>query len=200
MEYPKSVQELIESFTRLPGVGRKTAERLALYVYSNISDEDAKNFAQSIINVKKNLQRCTVCGNLSEEPICPICKSEERDKSQVMVVENVKDLFVLERLGVFHGTYHVLNGAIDFSKGIGVEDINIAQLINRVKQGTIKELILATNATLEGETTSRYIKALLEEYDVKMTRIAHGLPVGGDISYADQTTVLKALEGRRNYE
>ena len=117
-----------------------------------------------------------------------------------MVVETVKDLFVLEKLGVFNGVYHVLGGAIDFSNGIGVEDINIKSLIERVKQGQIKELILACNATLEGETTSRYIKALLEEFDVKITRIAHGLPVGGDISYADQITVLKALEGRRNYE
>ena len=200
MEYPKSILSLIESFSKLPGIGKKSAERLALHVYSNMSEDDTLEFAQSLSSVKQNLKHCEICGNLTEDKLCSICASDEREKSQVMVVETVKDLFVLEKLGVFNGVYHVLGGAIDFSNGIGVEDINIKSLIERVKQGQIKELILACNATLEGETTSRYIKALLEEFDVKITRIAHGLPVGGDISYADQITVLKALEGRRNYE
>lgn len=200
MEYPKSIQKLIESFQTLPGIGKKSAERLALHVYSSMSLEDANEFAQNLTNVKENLHTCNICGNLTEGEICQICANPERRRDHIMVVESVKDLFVLEKLEVFKGVYHVLNGAIDFSNGIGVEDINIPSLIERVKQGNISEVILACNATLEGETTSRYIKVLLEGYDVKITRIAHGLPVGGDISYADQVTVLKALEGRRNYE
>lgn len=200
MDFPKSLLGLVSNFSSLPGIGKKTAERLALHVYSNMSEEVIEDFAKNLVNVKKNLHHCKVCGNLTETELCPICGDDTRDSSQVMVVENIKDLFVIERLGVYQGVYHVLGGAIDFSNGIGVEDIDINGLIERVKSGSINELILACNATLEGETTSRYIKALLDEFDVKITRIAHGLPVGGDIAYADQTTVLKALEGRRKYE
>lgn len=199
MDYPKPIEDLISNFMRLPGVGRKTAERLALYVYSNMSLEDAQSFGESFINIKKNLHVCPICGSLTEHEKCDICQDEKRDHSTVMVCETVKDLFVLEKLGQYRGVYHVLNGAIDFSNGIGVEDIRIAELLERVKNGGIKEVILATNATLQGETTSRYIKTLLEDSDVKITRIAHGLPVGGDLSYADEMTVLKALEGRVNY-
>lgn len=199
MDYPKSILGLIESFASLPGIGKKTAERLAMHVYSNMTEVDIEQFAQNLLDVKKNLHQCRICGNLTEEDICPICSDSTRDHHQVMVVENVKDLFIIERLKAFNGVYHVLGGAIDFSKGIGVEDIAIPALVERVKNDKIEEIILACNATLEGETTSRYIKALLEDFDVKITRIAHGLPVGGDIAYADQTTVLKALEGRRNY-
>lgn len=200
MEYPRAINDLVESFSSLPGIGKKTALRLALHVYSNMNDDQTTTFAKNLVNVKKNLHHCKICSNLSEDEICPICSDNKRDSSLVMVVENVKDLFVIESLNAYKGLYHVLNGAIDFSSGVGIEDINIASLIERVKSGTIKELILACNATLEGETTSRYIKALLSDEDIKITRIAHGLPVGGDISYADQVTVLKALEGRRNYD
>jgi len=199
MDYPKPIEDLIANFMRLPGIGRKTSERLAMYVFSNMSLEEANNFAKSFIDIKKNLHVCPICGNLTENDICDICNDPNRDKTQIMVCENVKDLFVLESLGQYKGVYHVLNGAIDFSNGIGVEDIRIAELLERVKNGTVKEVILACNATLQGETTSRYIKTLLEESDVKITRIAHGLPVGGDLSYADEMTVLKALEGRIKY-
>lgn len=199
MEYPKPIEDLISSFMRLPGIGRKTAERLALYVYSNMSDEEAKTFGQSFIKLKENVHACSICGNLSCDPICPICSDPTRDKTQIMVVETVKDLFVLEKLGQFRGVYHVLNGAIDFTQGIGVEDIRIAELLSRVKNEHIKEVILACNATLQGETTARYIKTLLEDSDVLVTRLAHGLPIGGDLSYADEMTVLKALEGRIKY-
>lgn len=199
MEYPKSILDLIESFKHLPSIGNKTAERLAMYVYSNMSLDDTNKFAENLVNIKKNLKKCKICGNLTEGDICEICANKSRDKSTIMVVENIKDLFVLERLNVFNGLYHVLNGAISFQQGIGVEDLEINSLIKRVKSESIKELIIATNATLEGETTARYIKALLEDYDINITRIAHGLPVGGDITYADEITVLKALEGRRNY-
>lgn len=199
MEYPKAILDLIESFKRLPSIGKKTAERLAMYVYSNLSQEDTESFAKNLVNVKLNLKRCKCCGNLTENDTCEICSNPKRDKSTIMVVENVNDLYVLEKLNVFNGIYHVLNGAISFQNGIGVEDIEINSLIERTKKEDIKELIIATNATLEGETTARYIKALLDDSDVNITRIAHGLPVGGDITYADEVTVLKALEGRRNY-
>lgn len=199
MEYPKAILELIESFKRLPSIGSKSAERLAMYVYSNLSEDEINQFAERLINVKKKLHKCPKCGNLCEGDLCEICANDKRDKSTIMVVETVKDLYVLERLNVFNGIYHVLNGAISFQNGIGVEDIEIASLISRVKNENIKEIIIATNATLEGETTARYIKALLEGENVNITRIAHGLPVGGDISYADEVTVLKALEGRKEY-
>lgn len=199
MEYPKAILDLIESFKKLPSIGSKSAERLAMYVYSNLSEEEINDFSQRLINVKKNLHRCKKCGNLCEGEICEICANPKRDPKTIMVVETIKDLYVLERLNVFNGLYHVLNGAISFQNGIGVEDIEIASLIERCKNENIDEIIIATNATLEGETTARYIKALLEDSNINITRIAHGLPVGGDISYADEVTVLKALEGRKEY-
>ena len=199
MEYPKAILELIESFKRLPSIGSKSAERLAMYVYSNLSNDEINQFANRLINVKSKLHKCPKCGNLCEDDLCSICKDEKRDNKTIMVVETIKDLYVLERLNVFNGLYHVLGGAISFQNGIGVEDIEIASLIKRVKDEEIKEVIIATNATLEGETTARYIKTLLEDSDANITRIAHGLPVGGDISYADEITVLKALEGRKEY-
>lgn len=199
MNYPKAINDLIESFMQLPSIGKKSAERLAIYVYSQLSEENANAFANNLKAVKSNLHKCEICGNLSEHNICDICLDKERNHELVMVVENVKDLFVMERLDQYKGVYHVLNGAISFASGVGVEDIDIASLVKRVKEGQIKELILATNATLEGETTARYIKALLEDENVIISRIAHGLPVGGDLQYADEMTVLKALEGRRNY-
>ncbi|MCR5786688.1 MAG: recombination mediator RecR [Acholeplasmatales bacterium] len=199
MNYPRPIEDLISSFMRLPGIGRKTAERLALYAYSNMSEDEAKQFGQNFINLKKNLHTCPICGNLTEKSTCDICSDSTRNHSQIMVVETVKDLFIMENLGQFKGVYHVLNGAIDFTNGIGVEDIRIAPLLERVKEGNISEVILACNATLQGETTSRYIKTLLEDSDCLVTRLAHGLPIGGDLSYADEMTVLKALEGRIKY-
>lgn len=199
MEYPKAILELIESFKRLPSIGSKSAERLAMYVYSNLSEDEINQFAERLVNVKAKLHKCPKCGNLCEDDLCPICKDPRRDNKTLMVVETIKDLYVLERLNVFSGIYHVLGGAISFQNGIGVEDLEIASLITRVKDEEIKEVIIATNATLEGETTARYVKTLLEDSDANITRIAHGLPVGGDISYADEITVLKALEGRKEY-
>lgn len=199
MEYPKAIKDLIDSFKRLPSIGSKSAERLALYVYSTLSVDDTKLFSKNLLDVKTNLKKCSICGNISETDICEICSNPSRDKKTIMVVEQIKDLFVLEKLASYNGLYHVLGGAISFQNGIGIEDLEIESLIKRVKEEDIKELIIATNATLEGETTARYIKALLEDYDIKITRIAHGLPVGGDITYADEVTVLKALEGRREY-
>ena len=199
MKYPKALIKLIEDFSMLPSVGKKTAERYALFVYTKMLEEDVINFSNDLVEVKKNIKICKCCGNISEEEICNICSDETRNKKQILVVETIKDLFVIENVNQYNGIYHVLNGAISFSKGIGVNDLNINSLIDQVKNGEVEEIILATNATLEGETTARYIKELLREHNVKITRIAHGLPVGGEMSYADDMTLLKAMEGRREY-
>lgn len=199
MKYPKALIKLIEDFSMLPSVGKKTAERYALFIYTKMLEEDVINFSNDLVEVKKNIKICKCCGNISEEEICDICSDETRNKKQILVVETIKDLFVIENVNQYNGIYHVLNGAISFSKGIGVNDLNINSLIEQVKNGVVEEIILATNATLEGETTARYIKELLREYNIKITRIAHGLPVGGEMSYADDMTLLKAMEGRREY-
>lgn len=199
MNYPKPIEDLISQFMLLPGIGRKTAERLTLYVFSNMDNKDCQRFGQSFINIKASCKPCKICGNLSVNETCEICSNNERDHTQVMVVESVKDLYVIEKLEIYKGVYHILGGAIDFTNGIGVDDIRINELIDRVKSGTIKELVLATNATLQGETTARYIKTLLEGENVLITRLAHGLPVGADLSYADEVTVLKSFEGRLKY-
>ena len=199
MKYPKALIKLIEDFSMLPSVGKKTAERYALFVYTKMLEEDVINFSNDLVEVKKNIKICKCCGNISEEEICDICSDDTRNKKQILVVETIKDLFVIENVNQYNGIYHVLNGAISFSKGIGVNDLNINSLINQVKNGEVEEIILATNATLEGETTARYINELLREYNIKITRIAHGLPVGGEMSYADDMTLLKAMEGRREY-
>ena len=200
MDYPKPIKDLIDGYLALPGIGKKTAERLALFTFSEMTDDDTKRLGEAIINVKNNLYRCPICHNISDsEEGCEICKDHSRDNTILMVVETIKDVFIMEKMQEYKGVYHVLDGAINFAGGIGVEDININTLIERVKTGMVKELIIATNATTEGETTARYIKALLDDYDVYITRIAHGLPFGADISYADEMTLLKAIEGRRKY-
>ena len=198
-KYPKALEELIEAFSKLPSVGRKTAERYALYSLFSMSEEDIIDFSNSLINITKEIKICPSCGNITEDSLCSICSDKTRNHRQIIVVESVKDLYTLEKLNSFKGIFHVLNGAISFSKGIAIEDLNIDPLIDKVKNGQVDEIILATNATLEGETTARYLKELLVEYNIKITRIAHGLPVGGDLSYADEMTVLKAFEGRREY-
>ncbi len=199
LKYPKPLEELIEDFSRLPSVGKKTAERFALYVYTKMSEENTNNFSKHLIDVKQNIHICESCGNICEDKLCSICSDEARNHKQVLVVETIKDLYTIENVNEYNGIYHVLNGAISISKGIGSEDLNINSLIELVKNNQLEEIILATNATLEGEITARYIKELLHNYPVKITRIAHGLPVGGEMSYADEMTVLKAMEGRREY-
>ena len=199
MKYPRALEELIEDFSKLPSVGKKTAERYALHIYFKMMNEDAYKFGKHISNIKDTIHICSNCGNICEDDLCSICSDADRNHRQILVVENVKDLFTIENVNEYKGIYHILNGAISFSKGIGIKDLNIESLVMKVKNGLVDEIILATNATLEGETTARYIKELLIEEKVKITRIAHGLPVGGDISYADEMTVLKAMEGRREY-
>lgn len=198
-KYPSALENLIEAFSKLPSVGKKTAERYALYVFSKMPEEDIIDFSNSLISLHKDITVCPCCGNISEGGLCNICSDESRDKSQILVVESIKDLYKIESVGEYNGIYQVLNGVISFSKGIGIESLNLDSLLEKVKNGSVKEIILATNATLEGETTARYIRELLNDYDVKITRLAHGLPVGGDLSYSDEMTILKAFQGRRDY-
>lgn len=199
IKYPHALEELIEDFKALPSVGKKTAERYAFYIYTKMSNEAVQQFSKNLLDVKDNIHICEKCGNICEDLQCDICKDSDRNHQQILVVETVKDLFTIENVNSYQGVYHVLNGAISFSKGVGIEDLNIQSLLERVKNEHPEEIILATNATLEGETTARYIKELLIDEPVKITRIAHGLPVGGEMSYADEMTLLKAMEGRREY-
>ena len=164
MKYPKALIKLIEDFSMLPSVGKKTAERYALFIYTKMLEEDVLNFSKDLVDVKQNIKICECCGNISEDNICTICSDETRNHKQILVVETIKDLFVIENVNQFNGVYHVLNGAISFSKGISVNDLNINSLLEKVKSGEVEEIILATNATLEGETTARYIKELLNDY------------------------------------
>ena len=198
-KYPKSIENLIDCYEKLPSVGKKTAERFALYTLFNMSEEDIIDFKNAIESIKRDIHICPSCGNITEGSLCNICLDETRNKRQILVVESVKDLLTIEHVNEFNGIYHVLNGAISFSKGITIDDLNIDSLVDKVKNNLVDEIILATNATIEGETTSRYLKELLRDYDVKITRIAHGIPVGSDLSYADEMTLLKAFEGRREY-
>lgn len=199
LKYPKAIEDLIEDFAKLPSVGKKTAERYALYIYTKMNDEHIVGFAKHLNDLKSNVKLCKCCGNICEGEKCSICADETRNHRQILVVETIKDLYTIENVDEFKGIYHVLNGAISFSKGIGIKDLNIDSLIAKAQAKEYDEIILATNATLEGETTARYIKELLSDCDVKITRIAHGLPVGGEMSYADEMTLLKAMEGRHEY-
>lgn len=197
MEYPLIFQNLIDSLKKLPGVGSKSAERMA-YDILNMDEETIKKFADSILAIN-NISRCPICGNLSEnnEP-CEICKSEERFKNIICVVHGPKDVFAFEKMKEFHGVYHVLNGYISPSKGKGFDDINLASLISRIENETIEEVILATDLTMEGEITAMYISKLLSKYEnLTVTRLAHGLPMGAQLDYADEMTLFKAFSNRK---
>ena len=186
--YPLSLQTLIEQFRRLPGVGEKTAERYAL-VIADLPEEEARNFADALISVKTRLHRCPVCGNLTDEEECDVCRDKERDRGLIFVVQSPRDVTAMERTGEYQGLYHVLNGLISSSKGILPEDLNIDKLVERAKQA--KEVIIATSATMDGETTAMYLDRLLKKEcpDLLVTRIAHGIPAGGMLDYADEITL-----------
>lgn len=196
MYYPAPISKLIDSFTKLPGIGPKTASRLAFYVL-NMKEDDVLEFAQALVNAKRELTHCSICGHITDTDPCQICQDTSRDGSLICVVEDPKDVIAMEKMKEFSGKYHVLNGAISPMDGIGPEDINVPSLINRLKEEDVKELILATNPNIEGEATAMYISKLVKPAGVRITRIAHGLPVGGDLEYADEVTLSKALEGRR---
>jgi recombination protein RecR len=193
-QYAAPINNLIEEFSKLPGIGRKTAQRLAFHVL-DMKGDDVVKLAQSIINAKKLIKFCSVCGNMTDKDPCFICNSHKRDKAIICVVEDARDVAAMERTKEFHGYYHVLHGTISPMDGIGPEDINIKSLVSRMNED-VNEVILATNPTIEGEATAMYISRLLKPMGIKVTRIAHGIPIGGDIEYADEVTLVKALEGR----
>lgn len=196
MEYVVPLQRLIEKFASIRGVGRKTAARYAFAVL-DMSEEDARDFANAIIGAKTDITRCEICGNISDSPICSICADENRDKSVVCVVEDARTIMAIEKIREFSGVYHVLGGAISPSKGISPDKLRIAELKDRIESGGIKELIIATNPNVDGETTALYISKLMSGKDIKVTRLAYGVPVGADLEYADEVTLMRAIDGRR---
>lgn len=195
MNYPDSLNVLIESFKKLPGIGEKTAERLAFSVM-NMDNDTVILFSNSLKNVKNKIKRCTICGNITENNICDICKNEARDNNIICVVEDAKNVISLEKMGSYNGKYHVLNGLISPMDGKGPDDISIDSLISRVKKDDIKEVIIAISPTLEGETTSLYITKLLENTKVVVSKIAYGIPMGADMEYLDPMTLSMALLNR----
>ena len=194
--YSPSIEKLIESFEKLPSIGNKTAARLAFYIL-NSSEEETNEFIQSIVNAKKNLKYCSKCFNITDTDPCPICANSKRDQTSICVVEDVRDVIAMERTHEFKGVYHVLHGSISPMNGIGPDDIRIKELLSRLMDGQVKEVILATNPRVEGEATAMYISKLIKPMGIQVTRIAHGIPVGGDLEYTDEITLTKALEGRR---
>ena len=195
MKYPESIQNLIDSFKKLPGIGEKTAERLALSILDE-SDDDVNLFSKSLIDTKTKIVRCKECNNLSEDDLCEICKNKNRNKKVMCVVEEPKNIILIEKLNIFDGYYHVLDGLISPIDGINPEDLNIDALIERVKKNKVEELILALKPSIEGETTSLYISKLLESDKVKITKLAYGIPLGAEIDYVDSLTLEMALENR----
>lgn len=191
-----ALEKLVEQFQKIPSIGRKTAQRMAFHVL-DLPENEAKEFADAIMEAHTKIHHCSLCHNLTENELCPICESVTRDHSLLCVVEDPRDVPALERTREFSGVYHVLHGTISPMNGIGPEQLTIKSLVERVSQGKIKEVIMATNPTLEGDTTAMYIGKLLKPFEVKVTRLAYGIPVGADIEYADDVTLLRALEGRR---
>ena len=192
-----AIESLIEKFEQLPGIGRKSAERIAFYILDTMNNEDAGKMAECILEAKKKISFCPVCQNLTDVVPCPICSSPGRDKSVVCVVEDARDVAAIEKTNEYRGLYHVLHGTLSPMDGITPDDIKIKELLLRIAEGTIKEVIMATNPTVSGTATAVYISKLLQPMGIEVTRIAHGIPVGGDLEYADEVTLIKALEGRQ---
>lgn len=194
--YPSPVARLVEEFSKLPGIGSKTAQRLSFFVL-DMKEEEVRNLAQAIVDAKRKISYCSVCGNLTDIDPCFICRNTSRDNSVICVVEEPRDVIAMEKTREFKGLYHVLHGAISPMGGIGPEDIKIKELLDRLGKNDVKEVIVATNSNVEGEATAMYLSKLIKPFGIKVTRIAHGIPVGGDLEYADEVTLTKALEGRR---
>lgn len=190
-----ALEKLIEQFRKMPSVGRKTAQRMAFHVL-DLTDDEAREFADAIIDAHTKIHRCALCHNLTENELCPICESANRDKTTVCVVEEPKDVLAMERTRDFGGVYHVLHGVISPMNGIGPEQLTVKSLVERAASGDISEVIMATNPTIEGDTTAMYISKLIKPFGVKVTRLAYGIPVGADIEYADDVTLMRALAGR----
>lgn len=192
----KSLEKLIDEFNRLPGVGRKSATRIAFHIL-NLSNQDVIKFANVLIEAKQNIKKCEICGDLSEKDICPICDDEFRDKEVLCIVEDSRDVISLEKTGRFKGKYHILGGKLAPLKGITPDKLNIESLLKRVAKDNIKEVIIAINPDLEGETTTLYLCRLLKNFNIKITRIASGIPIGGNIEHADSATISRALDARQ---
>lgn len=194
--YSPSIEKLVEAFERLPSIGHKTAVRLAFHML-DLTEKEIQEFIGSITEAKKNLKYCSKCYNISDTDPCIICANPKRDESIICVVEDVKDIIAMEKTHEFKGVYHVLHGSISPMNGVGPDDIKLKELLERLHPETVKEIILATNPRVEGEATAMYISKLVKPLGIKVTRIAHGIPVGGDLEYTDEITLTKALEGRR---
>lgn len=193
---PEPMLRLVESFMRLPGIGPKTAQRLAFFVLK-MNDKDVKDFSEALNKVKTDIVFCSECQNISDTPVCKLCEDVSRDPSIICVVEQPKDVIAIERMQEYHGKYHVLQGAISPMDDIGPEDIRIKELLHRLSDERVQEVILATDPNIEGEATAMYLSRLIKPTGIRVSRIAHGLPVGGDLEYADEVTLAKALEGRK---
>ncbi|MBE6686574.1 MAG: recombination protein RecR [Ruminococcaceae bacterium] len=191
-----SLEILIEQFRKLPSVGRKSAERMA-YSILDYSKEEAELFAKSIIDAKENIKRCKICHNFSEDEICPVCRDDQREKSIICVVEDARDIISLEKVKNYNGVYHVIGGTISPMNGVTPDDLNIKSLLMRINNDGTNEVIIATNPTVEGETTALYISKLIKPLGIKVSRLAYGMPVGGELDHADEVTIMRALEGRR---
>ncbi len=196
MQYPEPIARLMDSYMKLPGIGAKTAARLAFFSMEML-EEEVMNFANALISCKRDLTMCSVCGNITQEDPCEICQDASRDRTKILVVEDSRDVMSLERMKEYKGLYHVLHGVLSPMEGTGPDDINVASLIQRLQDPTVEEVIIATNATAEGEATAMYLSRLIKPAGIKVTRLAHGLAVGSDIEYADEMTLFKAIEGRR---
>lgn len=193
--FPNALETLIDKFASLPGIGKKTAQRLAFHVLA-LPEEDALSFAAAIVDAKRSIHCCSVCQNLTDSEICPICDSPKRDQSTICVVAEPRDVLSFERSREYNGVYHVLHGVLSLMNHIGPDDIRIQELVKRVAGGGISEVIMATNPDTEGETTATYISRLLKPFEVKVTRLAYGIPVGSNLEFADDATLLRALSGR----
>lgn len=196
MYYPKSLAKLVGALERLPGIGPKSAQRMAFHILRS-SDEEAQALAEAITEVKEKITQCKVCFNFADQEICHLCATDKRDKTIICVVAEPRDVIAMEKTNEFKGVYHVLQGLISPMDGIGPDMLRIRELQQRIINDAIKEVILATNPTIEGDTTAMYLAGILKPLGAKVTRIAHGMPVGGDMDYADQATLIRALEGRR---
>jgi len=194
--FPPSLENLIDGFAALPGIGRKSAQRLAFHVLA-MPEGEAESFAGAILNARSSVHTCPVCQNLTDSELCPICKNDRRDKSIICVVAEPRDVLSIERSREYNGVYHVLHGVLSPMSGVGPDDICISELVARVSAGGVQEIIMATNPDTEGDTTAMYISRLLKSFDVKVTRLAYGIPVGSNLEFADDATLLRALEGRR---
>jgi len=199
MNYPRALEDLIDEFMKYPGIGRKTAERYALFTVNSLEKESVSSFADALTAVKKKIIHCSVCGHLTETDPCPICTDGNRDSSILLILESAKDVFTMEKSGNYHGLYHVLHGNLSPLNGIGPDELNLKSLWTRVQNESIKEIIIATSGTQEGEATAMYIKRILKDTDLLVTRIAYGVPVGANFEYTDDITLNRAIQNRREF-